>query len=561
MNPTGSDAEPPATPVSLESAPALAVAIAGSAPFATRSTPASTCTRGSANRRSHRSTRSQAQERMLRSLVRKAQDTRFGRDHGFDAIRSVADFQAAVPLRTYEDLWNDYLRDHYPVFDNLTWPGRIPFLALTSGTTQGATKYIPVSREMVASNRKAAQTMVAFHLAARPDSRLFHGRLFFLGGSTDLEAARARRPPGRPERDRRARAHRRCSGPTPSRRSTWPSNRTGTASSHSWPSGACREPITLVGGVPSWLLVLFQRLLELTGKATIAEVWPTSRWSSTAGVKFDPYREPFRDDPRPAPTSGSRRPTPAPRGSSPSATRRPASSGCSSTTASSTSSSRSTSSTRPDPTRHWLGDVQAGRQLRDRRLDLRGAVGARHRRHGAVRVARPAAAPLHRADQVHALGLRRAPDQRGGRGGDRRGAVRRAAASVRDWHVGPVFDGALGHHQYVVEFLDRPADAGSVPPAARRRPLAAQRRLPGPPRRGGRPAAAGPDRRPSRGRSTPGCARGASSAASTRSRGWTGPGTSPGTSSPSSARRQVGLASSPATIPARIARAIVHPLA
>ena len=53
----------------------------------------------------------------------------------------------------------------YPVFEDLTWPGRIPFLALTSGTTQGATKYIPVSAEMVASNRKAAQTLLAFHMA------------------------------------------------------------------------------------------------------------------------------------------------------------------------------------------------------------------------------------------------------------------------------------------------------------------------------------------------------------------------------------------------------------
>src|SRR5439155_5337283 len=93
----------------------------------------------------------------------------------------------AVPLRTYEDLWSAYLRDRYPVFDNLTWPGRIPYLALTSGTTQGATKYIPVTREMLASNTKAGRTMVAYHMAARPDSRLFLGRLFFLGGSSDLE--------------------------------------------------------------------------------------------------------------------------------------------------------------------------------------------------------------------------------------------------------------------------------------------------------------------------------------------------------------------------------------
>ena len=96
------------------------------------------------------------QERSLLHLVRKASQTRFGRDHDFTRIRTVADFQRAVPLRTYEALWHDYLESSYPVFENLTWPGRIPYLALTSGTTQGATKYIPVSLEMAASNRKAA---------------------------------------------------------------------------------------------------------------------------------------------------------------------------------------------------------------------------------------------------------------------------------------------------------------------------------------------------------------------------------------------------------------------
>src|SRR3954451_17433009 len=61
------------------------------------------------------------QERTLSGLVRKARGTRFGRDHGFGAIRSVADFREAVPLRTYEDIWKLYFRDQYPIFDNLTW--------------------------------------------------------------------------------------------------------------------------------------------------------------------------------------------------------------------------------------------------------------------------------------------------------------------------------------------------------------------------------------------------------------------------------------------------------
>src|SRR5262249_33275179 len=116
------------------------------------------------------------QERTLHRLIRAAAATRFGKDHGFADIRTVADFQRRVPTRTYEDLWEDYLKDDYPIFKDLTWPGTIPYLALSSGTTTGATKYIPVSQAMVASNRKAAQTMVAADLVSRPTARLFLGR-------------------------------------------------------------------------------------------------------------------------------------------------------------------------------------------------------------------------------------------------------------------------------------------------------------------------------------------------------------------------------------------------
>src|SRR4051794_28557694 len=213
------------------------------------------------------------QERVLLSLIRKARATRFGRDHGFDAIRSVVDFRTAVPLRTYEALWNDYLKERYPVLEDLTWPGRIPFLALTSGTTQGATKYIPVSREMVRSNRKAAQTMVAYHMAARPGSKLFRGRLFFLGGTADLEQPAV----GVHQGDLSGIAALEL---TPLLRPyTFPP--LGLALESNWDrklallaERSVDEKITLVGGVPSWLLMLFQRVLDLSGKTSIGEVWP-----------------------------------------------------------------------------------------------------------------------------------------------------------------------------------------------------------------------------------------------------------------------------------------------
>jgi hypothetical protein len=233
------------------------------------------------------------QERTLRALVHRACATRFGHDHGFPQIESVRDFQRAVPLRTYEDLWQAYLKDRYPVFDNLTWPGLIPFIALTSGTTTGATKYIPVSHEMVASNRKAAHTLIASYLTHRPESRLFHGRLFFLGGSTDLETP----APGVGQGDLSAIAAQTVGAWL----QPYAFPPLEIALEPSWDRKlermaalSLREPITLVSGVTSCLVTLFQRVLALSGKATVAEVWPTLEMVVHGGVKFDPYRAPIQ---------------------------------------------------------------------------------------------------------------------------------------------------------------------------------------------------------------------------------------------------------------------------
>ena len=226
------------------------------------------------------------QQHALRRLIRRARDTRFGRDHRFGQVRSISDFQEAVPIRTYEDLWADYLRGSYPILENLTWPGRIPYLALSSGTTEGPSKFIPVSGEMVRSNQKAASTMLAWHQAARPGSKLFHGRLCVLGGSTDLETV----APGVQQGDLSGIAA--VALPRYLRPYTFPPLE--LALEANWDSKlsrmaetACNERITLVSGVPSWLRVLFERVLERTGKSPIAEVWPdlARRASSASGTR------------------------------------------------------------------------------------------------------------------------------------------------------------------------------------------------------------------------------------------------------------------------------------
>lgn len=395
------------------------------------------------------------QERTLRRLVRKARKTRFGRDHGFDGIRSVANFQRAVPARTYEALWDAYLRAAYPVFDNLTWPGRIPFLALTSGTTEGATKYIPVSAEMAASNRKAARTALAFYLREHPKSRLFHGRLFFLGGSTNLNEP----APGIFEGDLSGIA---AVDLSPLLRPyTFPPLE--LALETDWDhklselaGQSITEPITLISGVPGWLLLLFQRVLELTGKSTIAEVWPELELVMHGGVKFDPYRESFAAI-LGSPAIGLQEVYPCSEGfigfGDPA-----------------TGLLRLIFDhgifyefipidelDRPHPTRHWLGTVQTGINYA---IIVSTCAGLWAHVIGDTVRFESLEPPLIRFTgrtryTLSAFGEHLISEEV-------EAAIARASsatgASVREWHVGPVFLGARGYHQYVIEFLREPAD-------------------------------------------------------------------------------------------------------
>ena len=237
------------------------------------------------------------QRRTLLRLVRHARDTRFGRDHDFARIRTVADYQRRVPPREYEAFWDDYWRAAFPDPRGTTWPDPIPYLALSSGTTSGATKYLPVSRQLLRSNQRAALTTLALFLAARPGTPLFNGRLFFLGGSTELESpaswydgpVRVGDLSGIVAREASA-LLRPFTFPPPD-----------LALLRDWEKKldllvrhGVGLPVTMLSGVPSWLLVLFDRLRRATGRGRVADVWPGLRLVLHGGTKFEPYRELFR---------------------------------------------------------------------------------------------------------------------------------------------------------------------------------------------------------------------------------------------------------------------------
>ena len=402
------------------------------------------------------------QARQLRSLLQHARRTRFGRDHGFDRILRAAkvpdalvrEYQRAVPFRSYEQLWDDYLGDAYPCCRDLTWPGLIPYYALTSGTTQGATKYIPVSRAMLASNRSAAWSMVLAFIKARPHSKLFHGRMFVLGGSTDLEEP----APGVRQGDLSAIAALEVSELL--RPYTFPP--IDLALESDWERKLDRlversidEPITLISGVPSWLLIFFRRLLDRSGRASVSEVWPTLEVVVHGGVKFDPYRSAFEA------ILGS--PSIATRDVYP----------CSEGFIGFEDADRGL--LRPvvhhgifyefvpigelgaeRPTRHWFGTIEPGinyaivvstcaglwSHVIGDTIRFESCDPPRFRFTGRTKYALSAFGE-HLINEEVELAMATAAHASG--------------AQVNDWHAGPVFEGDLGHHLFLVEFATPPS--------------------------------------------------------------------------------------------------------
>ena len=231
------------------------------------------------------------QEARLLRLVRRAAHTRFGIDHGFAAVRGVEDFQARVPLRRYEDFRAAYWQRDFPVVDNASWPGRIRFFAKTSGTSSGSSKHIPVTRAILAGYRRAVLDMLAFHLAAHPQSRVLGGKSCMLGGSTELE----RLAPGTWAGDVSGIAAREA--PLWARAFTFPPPE--VARIVDWerkmailgPLSLARD-IRIIGGTSSWLLLFLQDVMQQRS-ADLATCWPTLALIVYGGVAFAPYRAQF----------------------------------------------------------------------------------------------------------------------------------------------------------------------------------------------------------------------------------------------------------------------------
>lgn len=251
-----------------------------------------------------------SQWRLFARCVQYGRRTAWGREHGLgrlvratatarsdrDWARAFADYQAAIPLGDYETFLPYFLRARKGEPD-VSWPGTTTAWGMTSGTTSaaGSNKYIPLTDEASRQTRAGAFDILTAYLATSGDRTLLHGQYLFLGGSTALESwpneYDARSPIYYGDNTGiQARATPRWIRPfyVPGFKTAWIAD---------WEQKLARvteeaigRDIRLLAGVPSWVVILFKRVLEKTGAATIAEVWPNLRCYIAGGVAIAPYR-------------------------------------------------------------------------------------------------------------------------------------------------------------------------------------------------------------------------------------------------------------------------------
>ncbi len=233
-----------------------------------------------------------AQHAVWQDLLAAGQYTEFGRLHHFSAIQSTADFKKAVPINEYNDL-KPHIDRMMEGGENILWNTPVKWYAKSSGTTSDKSKFIPVSEESLKDNHyKASKDVLSFYYASHPDSDLLTGKALVIGGSHqisqvtqdvqygDLSAVILQNSPFWSNWIR-----------TPdlsiALMDEWEAKIEALAQS------TLAENVTSMAGVPTWLIVLLKRILEITGKANIKEVWPSLELYLHGGVSFVPYKQQF----------------------------------------------------------------------------------------------------------------------------------------------------------------------------------------------------------------------------------------------------------------------------
>ncbi|WP_455430653.1 GH3 auxin-responsive promoter family protein [Portibacter lacus] len=234
----------------------------------------------------------ETQLRTFNYLIGKAANTEWGKRYNYKGINSPAQYRKEVPLNEYDDL-EPYIKRMMNGSFNILWPGFVNWYAKSSGTTSSKSKFIPVPKENLRGcHIKGSWDVVTLLYKGRSDARIFERKNLVMSGSLsnyegnhmttygDISAIMLYNMPivGRPFY-------------TPDFR---------TALLPDWDEKiekmvqiCSREQVTMFGGVPSWTIVLFRKILEATGKDNMLEVWPDVQAYVHGGVGFEPYRSQF----------------------------------------------------------------------------------------------------------------------------------------------------------------------------------------------------------------------------------------------------------------------------
>lgn len=226
------------------------------------------------------------QEELLLSLVDTAKKTLFGRTYGFENIKSVKDFQEKVPVADYEDL-KPYIEKVKRGQRDILWIETPEYFAKTSGTTSGS-KYIPISKEGMPFQVKGAQSALFHYIAKKNNADFVGGKMIFLQGSPELEevfGVKTGRLSG-------IVAHHIPNYLQKNRLPSWETNMM-----EDWEAKVDKiveetekENMTLISGIPPWLIMYFEKLIEKNGKK-IKQIFPNLQLIVTGGVNYEPYRD------------------------------------------------------------------------------------------------------------------------------------------------------------------------------------------------------------------------------------------------------------------------------
>jgi len=230
------------------------------------------------------------QQEVFRKLISEAQQTAFGKDHNFDKINSYEDFKKQVPVRDYEAL-KPYVEKVVAGESDILWKGKPLYFAKTSGTTSGA-KYIPLTKESMPMHISAARNSLLLYIAETKKTDFVNGKMIFLQGSPEMNeknGIKIGRLSG-------ISAHFIPDYLLKNRLPSWETN-----CIEDWETKVeaivdetINENMTLISGIPSWVQMYFEKIIERTGKK-VGEVFPNFNLFVYGGVNFEPYRNKFDD--------------------------------------------------------------------------------------------------------------------------------------------------------------------------------------------------------------------------------------------------------------------------